>query len=85
MKPSEFKTAANMTPEESERAREDALTWASEGYATWKYDICQRCGERYGLENPTCPNAPDHGVSPAERWKRAVEQESERQMEEVQA
>ena len=44
------------------QAREDAIHWAKEGYATSKWDRCNRCGERYVDPAPdVCPNKRLHG------------------------
>lgn len=56
----EPKTMKDMTPEQIAQAHKDAIAWASNGYATYKHDRCQRCSERYVVPMPTCGNYREH-------------------------
>lgn len=68
MTPLELKTSKDMTPEQLERARADALLWAGNGLATWKHDRCA-CGELYITPVPDCRNYREHELA-AERLAR---------------
>lgn len=62
MEPCELKTLKDMSPEQAKQARQDAEYWAKESLATWKWDRCQRCGERYAVLSPECGNYREHEV-----------------------
>lgn len=60
IKPCGLTTLKDMTPEQADRSHQDALYWAKEGLATWRYDRCNRCGERYAVLSPNCANKKEH-------------------------
>lgn len=68
MTPLELKTSNDMTTEQLNQAREDAILWAGNGLATWKHDRCV-CGERYVVLTPDCRNYREHELA-AERFAR---------------
>lgn len=57
MEPCELKTLKDMSPEQAKRARQDAEYWATAGLA--RHDRC-KCGERYAVLSPECPNKVEH-------------------------